>query len=103
LPLVWLVAVTFTASWQKIFSDDPRLGFLSHARQLELSGAGPDLARRIFNDRLDAAVAGLLVVLVALILAESLREWVRVLSGRKEARVKEAPFVATRFTAEEQA
>jgi hypothetical protein len=40
-------------------------------------------------------------VMVALILIESAVEWVRVLSGRKQPRVKESPFVPTRF-AEEQ-
>ena len=30
-PLVWLVAVTFTASWHKMFDPNPRIGFLSHA------------------------------------------------------------------------
>ena len=44
---------------------------------------------------------GALIVMVTLILIESAVEWVRVLSGKKQARVKESPFVATRF-AEEQ-
>jgi len=101
VPLGWLVAVTFTASWQKMFSDNPRVGFLSHARQLASSAVGEDLPRRIFNDRLDAAVTGMLLVLVAVILAESAREWTRVLSGRKQAEVKESPFIPTRFAAEE--
>jgi carbon starvation protein len=57
----------------------------------------------VFNDRLDAAVTGVLVFMVGLILVESVLEWSRVLSGRKEARVKESPFVATRFAVEEQA
>ena len=98
-PLAWLVAVTFTASWHKIFDPNPRIGFLSHAAQLA-SGAGAN-ARLIFNDRLDAVVTGTLIVMVTLILIESAVEWLRVLSGRKQARVKESPFVATRF-AEEQ-
>src|SRR5207248_3015378 len=34
LPLVWLVSVTFTASLHKMFDANPRIGFLSHARQL---------------------------------------------------------------------
>src|SRR3954453_3899274 len=34
VPLIWLVSVTFTASWQKMFDANPRIGFLSHARQL---------------------------------------------------------------------
>jgi carbon starvation protein len=98
LPLAWLVVVTFTASWQKIFHPDPRIGFLAHARQL--AGAGGN-ARLIFNDRLDAVVTAILIGMVALILLESAAEWARVLSGRKEARVREAPFVVTRL-AEEQ-
>jgi carbon starvation protein len=100
LPLIWLVAVTFTASWHKIFDPNPRIGFLSHASQLA-SGPGANV-RLIFNDRLDAVVTGTLIVMIALILIESLVEWARVVSGRKQARVKEAPFVATRFATEEQ-
>jgi carbon starvation protein len=103
LPLAWLVAVTFTASWQKIFDASPRIGFLAHARQLASSAApGHDVSRLIFNDRLDAAVAGALMCMVALLLLESARLWVSVISGRMQPRVKEAPFVASRFAAEEQ-
>jgi len=40
--------------------------------------------------------------MVALILQESVFLWMSVLSGRMQARVKEAPFVASRFVAEEQ-
>src|SRR5437763_635324 len=34
VPLSWLVAVTFTASWHKVFDLNPRIGFLAHAQQL---------------------------------------------------------------------
>jgi len=103
-PLLWLVAVTFTASYHKIFDPNPRIGFLAHVQQLATSvGAGtPGTARLIFNDRLDAAVTGILIVMIAMILVESVLEWSRVLSGQKEARVRETPFVATRFAVEEQ-
>jgi carbon starvation protein len=104
-PLCVLVSVTFSASYHKIFNLNPRIGFLAHARQLAAQmGSSPkpgELARFIFNDRLDALVAGLLVCLVSVILVESALEWWRVLSGRKEPRVKESPFVASRFAAEE--
>jgi carbon starvation protein len=102
VPLSWLVVVTFTASYHKVFDANPRIGFLSHARQLAGSAA-PGSARLIFNDRLDAMVTGVLTLLIAIIVLEAGREWVRVLSGRKEARVKESPFVSSRFAAEEQA
>jgi len=97
VPLVWLVLVTFTASWQKLFDANPRIGFLAHASQLAASGGN---ARLIFNDRLDAVVTGVLLIMVALVLLVSTVEWVRVLSGRKAATVKEAPFVTSRFVEE---
>ncbi|HVZ59722.1 MAG TPA: carbon starvation CstA family protein [Terriglobales bacterium] len=104
-PLAWLVTVTFTASWQKIFSPDPHIGFLSHAEQLADQvaanpGRAEEFAKLIFNDRLDAAVTASLVILAVLILVEAGREWVRVLSGAKTAEVREAPFVPSRLSAE---
>jgi carbon starvation protein len=98
-PLLWLVSVTFTASWQKMFDANLRIGFLAHARQLAAGGGN---ARLIFNDRLDAAITGVLMAMVTLVLLESVTEWGRVLSGRKKAAVRESPFVASRL-AEEQA
>jgi carbon starvation protein len=101
--LLWLVAVTFTASWHKMFDPNPRIGFLAHARQLADAGAVTSAsARLIFNDRLDALVTGVLIFMVALILIESAFLWMGVLSGKKQARVKESPFVPTQFVTEEQ-
>jgi carbon starvation protein len=101
-PLAWLVIVTMTAGWAKIFSDDPRLGFLAHARLLSdqlAAGALPRgaadataAARMIFNDRLDAAVAAFFMIAVVVILADSAKEWVAVLRGRKPAVSTEVPF-----------
>jgi carbon starvation protein len=102
-PLVWLVAVTFSASYYKIFDPNPRIGFLAHARQLAAAPATPGTARLIFNDRLDAAVTGVLIVMIAMILIESSTDWIRILAGRKQPVVRETPFVATRFATEEQA
>ena len=102
VPLTWLVAVTFTASWHKMFDADPRVGFLAQARVL---AAGPTplssaTTRVIFNNRLDAAVTGVLVVMVTLVLVESARQWIGILSGAREAPMKEAPFVRTRLAEE---
>jgi carbon starvation protein len=97
VPLVWLVAVTFTASWHKIFDPNPRVGFLAQARVLALGPATTATGRLIFNNRLDAAITAILVVMVALVLIESVRQWIGVLTGREEASVKETPFVMTRL------
>jgi carbon starvation protein len=99
-PLAWLVAVTFTASWHKMFDPNPRVGFLAQAQTLAASPATGETARLIFNNRLDAAVTGVLVVLVTLVLVESLRQWWGILSGTREARMKESPFVRTRLVEE---
>jgi len=96
-PLAWLVTVTFTASWHKILDSDPRMGFLAQARQLAAVGGNP---RLIFNNRLDAVVTGILVLLVALLLFESVRQWIGLVSGREVARTAEAPFVPTRLAEE---
>jgi carbon starvation protein len=100
VPLAWLVAVTFTASWQKMFDPNPRVGFLAQARALAAGPATSVTGRLIFNNRLDAAVTGVLVVMVTLVLVESGRQWWGILRGTREAPVKEAPFVRTRLVEE---
>jgi carbon starvation protein len=101
VPLAWLAAATFTASYQKIFSPLPALGFLAQARQLELGPQSPTTQELIFNARLDAAVCGLLAVLVAVILLDSLRVWYGLLRGTRDTRISEAPFVHSRLQPEE--
>jgi carbon starvation protein len=99
-PLAWLVAVTFAASWHKVFDSNPLIGLLAHARQLATGPAMAGLQRRIFNDQLDAAVCGLLVVLVSVIVIESALQWISVISGRRQAATQESPFVATAYVEE---
>ena len=91
-PLAWLITVTMTAGYQKVFSTDPKLGFLSHAASLAQS-ADPNAARMIFNDRLDAAIALFFIAVVAMLVCTSAREWWLVLSRRKPAVLHESPFV----------
>jgi carbon starvation protein len=102
LPLAWLAIVTLTAGYQKIFSADPKLGFLSHVRAVEAvlaTGALPagvqtlaDARRLILNDRIDAAVAAFFLVSVIVIIVASAHEWFSVVSGRKVTRSTEVPF-----------
>jgi carbon starvation protein len=107
-PLVWLAAVTMTASAQKILHPNPRIGFLAHARSLgEQLAAGAIPAghvalteRLIFNDRLDAVVTTVFASLVLLILIESGRNWWLYLFGRKQPVLNEAPMVLSKLPAE---
>jgi len=109
VPLVWLVCVTFTAGYQKIFSDQPRVGFLAEASHLQSAiNAGTIAAGKItetqgtiFNDRLDAAVCGMFLIMVTLILVDSVRVWYRILSSARQVTVDESPFVLSRLQVEE--
>jgi carbon starvation protein len=107
VPLAWLVTVTFTAAWQKIFSPVPAIGFLAQADRLEASlragtAANPAATQTlIFNARLDAVLCGVFLVLVATILLDSMRVWIGILRGTRDARVCEAPFVLSQLRAEE--
>ena len=104
LPLSWLVVVTMTAGYQKLFSTIPRLGFLAHARLFSESlavGVLPpgaksigDARRLIANDYLDAVVAGFFLISVLVVLLTSAHEWYLVLRGRKPAISTEVPFTA---------
>jgi carbon starvation protein len=108
IPLVWLIVVTFTAGYQKLFSPYPRIGFLARAAQLEnLLSSGAVAADKIgetrtliFNERLDAVVCGLFLVLVTTILIDSIRVWAGILRGTREAKVHEAAFVPTQLGVE---
>jgi carbon starvation protein len=101
IPLVWLLIITYTAAWEKIFSEAPRVGFLAQANQL---AAGPVTAatkQLIFNNRLDAVLCGIFLVLVTTIVVDSIRVWMGVLKGTVEARSTETPFSLSKLQAEE--
>jgi carbon starvation protein len=113
VPLVWLLAVTVTAGVQKIWNADPRIGFLAQANALSAKmpsiesalaaantagdAAAIEQAQKAlqtngvlrFNNRLDAAVAGGFLLLVAAIVLLSVREWILLLARRKPAVLRE--------------
>jgi len=108
VPLVWLVTVTFSAAWQKIFSPIPRIGFLARAAELQnLLDSGKVAAEKIgetqtliFNERLDAVVCGIFVILVTTILVDSIRVWTGILRGTREVKLTESPFVPSQLETE---
>jgi carbon starvation protein len=98
LPLCWLLSVTMTAGWQKILHPDRRIGFLAQAdhlsAQLAAGGVPPEKVfetqQVIFNNRLDAAVTALFMALVAIVVLDAARVWVRTLRGPGAAPAPEA-------------
>ncbi|MGA7028450.1 MAG: carbon starvation CstA family protein [Candidatus Acidiferrales bacterium] len=104
-PMVWLVAITMTASYKKIFDASPRIGFLAQARVLAAQIAAGTIPaekialtqRLIFNNRLDAAVTAVLAAMILVLLVEAIGEWIAILSGRKKPVLHESPYVATRW------
>jgi carbon starvation protein len=102
VPLAWVLIVTLTAGWQKVFAANPRLGFLAHATLTAGQVASGSLdaargARLIFNDRLDAVTALAFMTVTLLVVAASAREWLLVLLRRRPASVTETPFVETAY------
>jgi carbon starvation protein len=104
-PMIWLFVITMTASYQKIFSANPRLGFLSYANLLAGQITSGKIAaakvvetqRLIFNQRLDAGVTAVLATMILVLLVEALIQWYAILWGRKEPVLHEAPFVVTQW------
>jgi carbon starvation protein len=108
VPMAWLVLVTMTASYQKIFDANPRIGFLSQAKVLAAQiAAGKTSAARlvethrlVFNLRLDAAVTAILAAMILVLLVEAVVQWHAILTRRREAHLHETPYVATRWPAD---
>jgi carbon starvation protein len=99
-PLIFMTVVTFSAGYLKIFSSDPRLGFLSGAnwfRQQAAQLSDPEKAQGLIRQasvwRLDAAVAAFFLLLVALIVIGSARQWYQVVRGRKPTVLTETKFI----------
>ncbi|QRE76308.1 carbon starvation CstA family protein [Methylobacterium aquaticum] len=79
VPTLWLVACTLTAGLQKVFSADPRVGFLAHAdryatalaegKVLAPAKTADQMRQIVLNDRIDAVLALVFVGVVVAIIA----------------------------------
>ena len=102
LPLLWLSIVTTTAAWQKIFSMEVRVGFVAAADAMAQQLANGTLPaaqavvapQLIFNQRLDAVLAGFFAVLMWIIILDMLRVCWRVQQGASVLPSSETAYMA---------
>ncbi|MEP6808850.1 MAG: carbon starvation CstA family protein [Chthoniobacterales bacterium] len=108
-PLCFMSVVTFSAGYLKMFSPDPKIGFLSGANALAERALGASaeqaggLARQASVYRLDAAVAGGFLLLVLLIVAGSARQWWRLARGSTRIVLHESEFISLAASASRRA
>jgi len=105
LPLIWLVIVTTTAAWQKIFSEDIRVGFFSAANGLATKLAAGILPadkalvapQLIFNQRLDAYLTMFFVVVLWVVIIDMLYVTYRYFAGKSLLPLTEVPHSETQL------
>jgi carbon starvation protein len=115
LPLAWDAAVTLTASWQKIFSTDPAIGFFAQraaaqqsiqAGQLNdtmaaLGAASVDDARQILvNTTVDGILSILFALAIIIVIADAARVWFGIVRGSKDPEMTEAPWQESHLDSE---
>ncbi|HEU5078525.1 MAG TPA: carbon starvation CstA 5TM domain-containing protein [Opitutaceae bacterium] len=103
-PLAWLLVVTISAGWMKIFGTAP-LGFLATASGIEAKiAAGGTPAQiaawqaQVLNNRVDALVTGTFLVLVTVVVIANARVWWQLLAGHRTIHLTEEPFISVATT-----
>ena len=109
IPLAWDAAVTLTASYQKVFSDDPKLGFFAQRdRFKDAIDQGEVLAPAtnadqmnaiVTNSTVDGVLAALFAVMIIVVIADAARIWFKVIAGRQALETTETPFEPSRLIA----
>ncbi|MGY6274190.1 carbon starvation CstA family protein [Methylomonas sp. MgM2] len=105
VPLTWLIVITSSAAWEKLFSDDLRVGFLAHAGDLAGKSASgvlnSDMAAKaphlIFNDYLNAGLTGMFMLITWLLVADMLRIVYCVIAGKPHPQSTESEHIPSRL------
>jgi len=103
LPATWVAICTLTAGWQKIFSDNPAIGFLAHAEKfgtavssgqlLAPAKSMADMSRIVFNDYVNTTLTALLIALVIAMIGFALAAIPKALANPNVS-ARETGFVA---------
>ncbi|MEV8434807.1 carbon starvation CstA family protein [Streptomyces chartreusis] len=109
VPLVWDATVTLTASWQKVFSSDPKVGFfkqrqvfqdaIDRGEVLPPAKSMDDMHTVVTNSTVDGVLTALLALLIVVVIADATRVCVRHIRRPALSTLSEAPYVESRITA----
>ncbi|MCX4829256.1 carbon starvation protein A [Streptomyces sp. NBC_01016] len=109
IPLVWDTVVTLTASWQKVFSSDPRVGFFQQrSNYQDAIDAGKilppaktmdDMHTVVTNSTVDGILSAALALLIIVVVLDALRVCVKHVRNPQSSRLSEAPYVESTLVA----
>jgi carbon starvation protein len=109
LPLAWDAAVTLTASYQKVFSDEPKLGFfaqrdrfqeaLDRGEVLAPAKSIDDMQAVVTNSTVDGVLAALFAVMIIVVILDASRVWLKTIVERRPLPTTETPFVESKLWA----
>lgn len=109
IPLAWDVAVTLTASWQKVFSDEPTLGFFAQRdRFQDAIAAGEvlppakdmdDMNAVVTNSTVDGVLSALFAVLIIVVILDASRICIKAIRSRGPLPTTEVPASESKIDA----
>ena len=109
VPLVWDATVTLTASWQKVFSSDPKVGFfkqrqvfqdaIDRGEVLPPAKTMDDMHTVVTNSTVDGVLSAVLALLIVVVIVDATRVCVRHVRRPALSTLSEAPYVESKITA----
>jgi carbon starvation protein len=109
IPLAWDAAVTLTASYQKVFSSEPTIGFFAQRnRYKDALDAGEvlppaqnidDMNAVVTNSTVDGVLAALFAALIIIVILDASRIWFKAIRAREPLPTTETPYVPSNLRA----
>ncbi|MFF5445087.1 carbon starvation CstA family protein [Streptomyces sp. NPDC012888] len=109
VPLVWDAVVTLTASYQKIFSEDVKVGFFAQRdkyqagidadKVLPPAKSMDDMHTVVTNATVDGVLCALFALLIIVVLADAARTCVKAVRKPESVRLAEVPWSESKIVA----
>jgi carbon starvation protein len=109
IPLAWDATVTLTASYQKVFSDNPKIGFFAQRDAFNDAIAKGDVLppaknmdemhQVVTNSTVDGILAALFATMIIIVILDSARIWIKALRAGGHLPTFEVPAVPSRLAA----